>query len=187
MNDSDQPPKRRRTEDAYIQSPVESSADELAAGSDNDEAERRRTTWSIQKALPPKRPYARSRSFSGSASPDELAVDAAYWRSRPRDRGRSRSASRDMSVQGDDERESYEESYRSDEDERGGQDRDVSDRSPTPVPAPLPPKPEKLDYREKFLLRGHLRGVSAVRFSPDASMIASAGMFCRVYLRWWNG
>lgn len=51
-----------------------------------------------------------------------------------------------------------------------------SDRSLTPVPPPPPPKPEKLSYRQKYLLRGHLRGVSAVRFSPDASMLASAGM-----------
>ncbi|RAH73361.1 WD40 repeat domain-containing protein [Aspergillus aculeatinus CBS 121060] len=51
------------------------------------------------------------------------------------------------------------------------------DRSPTPVSQPPlpPPKPDKVEYRAKFLLRGHLRGVSAVRFSPDASMIASGG------------
>lgn len=54
------------------------------------------------------------------------------------------------------------------------------DRSPTPVsqPPPPPPKPDKVEYRAKFLLRGHLRGVSAVRFSPDASMIASGGEIC---------
>lgn len=55
---------------------------------------------------------------------------------------------------------------------------DMSDRSSTPVPSvEAPVKPERLNYKEKFVLRGHLRGVSAVQFSPDCSMIASGSMY----------
>lgn len=55
---------------------------------------------------------------------------------------------------------------------------DTSDRSPTPMPSvEAPLKPERLNYKEKFVLRGHLRGVSAVQFSPDCSMIASGSMY----------
>lgn len=156
-----------------IQSPVESSSDELAAGSDREEVERRRATWS---ALTPKRPYRRSRSFSGSESPDELAMDANdYWRSRDR----ARSLSQEMSVQGEGEEErgsDYDEEYRPLEDDRTEPDDAQSDRSLTPVPPPPPPRPEEINYKQKFLLKGHQRGVSAVRFSPDCSMIASGGM-----------
>lgn len=184
-------------------SPIESSSDELAAGSDHDE-ERRRTSWTIQKTYPPKRPYPRSRSFSGSESSDELAVDAGvYWRSRNRGRrsrthSQSNMSSRGGEGDGDGDGYGYEEGEGEGEGEEGevdyeagtreidaereGEDGDGgargSDRSPTPVP---PPKPDRLNYKQKYLLRGHLRGVSAVRFSPDATMLASAGMF--IHLR----
>ena len=237
------PAKRRRVnpspspsvDDRSIQSPVESSSDELAAGSDRDEAERRRASWSLQKVYPPQRPYPRSRSYSGSESPDELAVDAdVYWRTSRRGRGRPARPARsptptevsedyqDGDEEGQDEEQEEEPDEeqeteaigRGDEPDReepealgrgddvdddrdhhrerdrdhrdqtmdGGVDDtpmadDYEDRSPTPVPPPppVPPKPDKLEYRAKFLLRGHLRGVSAVKFSPDASMIASGG------------
>lgn len=192
-------------------SPIESSSDELAAGSDHDE-ERRRTSWTIQKTYPPKRPYPRSRSFSGSESSDELAVDAGeYWRSRNRGRrspttqSQSQSQS-NMSTRGDREGDGYEEGDGTGENdgegdygagtreigaegEDGDGDRRAdgdgdgnargSDRSPTPVP---PSKPDRVNYKQKYLLRGHLRGVSAVRFSPDATMLASAGMLIYILL-----
>lgn len=181
---------RNTQQHAPTHSPIESSSDELAAGSDHDE-ERRRTSWSIQKAYPPKRPYPRSRSFSGSESPDELAVDAeVYWRSRNRGRGRRSPSSHESEMMSeeryDDEEEEEEEEDAEGEEQEDGDAEDegeeegkYSDRSPTPVPPPPPPpppKPGKLNYREKYLLLGHLRGVSAVRFSPGASMIASGGM-----------
>lgn len=187
------PPRNNTRNAPIVQSPAESSSDELAAGSDHDEA-RRRTSWSIQKAYPPKRPYPRSRSFSGSESPDELAVDAEeYWRSSRRNRGRrSPSPVQDSDMMseryGDDEEDMDEEAEDTDQQdeqeveagdaEDEGDDGEYSDRSPTPVPPPPPPppKPDRLNYKEKYLLRGHLRGISAVRFSPDASMIASGGM-----------
>ena len=190
-------PPRNTQHNAPTQSPVESSSDELAAGSDHDE-ERRRTSWTIQKAYPPKRPYPRSRSYSGSESPDELAVDAeVYWRSRNRGR-RSPSHDSDMSMQeqsssryndeDEDEDEDQEDGDASVEDAEDDAEGGYEDRSPTPVPPPPPPpppKPDKLNYREKYLLRGHLLGVSAVRFSPGASMIASGGMLRLTCLTWW--
>ncbi|KAH8427824.1 WD40 repeat domain-containing protein [Aspergillus melleus] len=220
--------KRRRLDpspvrpNGFIKSPTESSSDELAAGSEHDEAERRRASWSIQKAVPPKRPYRRSRSYSGSESPDELTMDAEdYWRSRGRGRKSPSEVSAEPSSEqypdegeGDGDAEDAEEEdegVEAEEEDAGaeGDAEDVeiedveeipadveepeaaaaddadaapeqtySDRSPTPVPPPPPPpppKPDKLNYQQKFLLRGHLRGVSAVQFSPDASMIASGG------------
>ncbi|KAL4979806.1 WD40-repeat-containing domain protein [Aspergillus desertorum] len=192
------PSKRRRLTPSppFISSPIETSSDELAAGSDHDQ-ERRRVSLN---AYPPKRPYPRSRSFSSSESPDELAMDAdVYWRSRDRGCDNSPWA---RSNEENDENEADEEENENEDDEHdnmndddngtelnGYHERDpdgmetaggvepetYSDRSPTPVPPPPPPKPESVNYRQKFLLRGHLRGVSAVRFSPDASMIASGG------------
>ncbi|KAF9889276.1 hypothetical protein FE257_007589 [Aspergillus nanangensis] len=183
------PEPRRASSNGFIQSPVESSSDELAAASDHDETERRRSSWNIQKVYAPKRPSRRSHSFSGSESSDELTMDAdEYWRSRNR---RSPTGVSAISEQGNDDEPTPigggDEDNDNDNDNAINGDMDdaeilagqtYSDRSPTPVPPPPPPpppKPEKLNYHHKFLLKGHLRGVSAVRFSPDASMIASGG------------
>ncbi|PKX95537.1 WD40 repeat domain-containing protein [Aspergillus novofumigatus IBT 16806] len=190
MDNSDHRSKRRRLESLstqdistpeskHVYSPIDSSSDELAALSDHDE-QRRRVSWTAQKVYTPKRPYRRSRSFSGSESPDELAVDAdVYWRSR--NRGRSSPSHSETSAQEQLSERYQDDELEADEDESAGDvevDQAYSDRSPTPVPPPAPPpppKPEKLTYQQKFLLRGHLRGVSAVKFSPDSTMIASGG------------
>ncbi|KAL2827166.1 WD40-repeat-containing domain protein [Aspergillus cavernicola] len=170
------PPKRRRLTPSPppISSPAETSSDELAAGSDHDQ-ERRRVSLN---AYPPKRPYPRSRSFSSSESPDELAMDADdYWRSR--DRGRDSPWGRDELEEDEEGENEHMMIGGGDDDEieggRGEGGTTYSDRSPTPVPPPPPPKPETVKYRQKFLLKGHLRGVSTVRYSPDSSMIASGG------------
>ncbi|KAJ5779149.1 hypothetical protein N7457_006869 [Penicillium paradoxum] len=173
------PQPRRR--DPRAQSPSESSSDELAAGSDHDEAERRRASWTLQKGFTPQRPQKSGRHYSESESPDELAVDAGeYWRSsRTRNRHRSpspitRASSHDEESQRGSDELPEDNSVDSDEDQ-AREAEDWSNRSATPVAPPLPPKPEHLNYKEKFVMRGHLRGVSAVQFSPDCSMIASAG------------
>lgn len=173
---------KSRRWDSRAQSPVESSSDELAAGSDHEEAERRRTSWNTQKHFTPQRPHPKERRYRESESPDELAVDAQeYWRS-SRTRRRSPSPiNRPADLSSHDARSQHESDALSDERmgtvNHGHADRDdMSDRSATPVP-PVAPKPERLNYKEKFVLRGHLRGVSAVQFSPDCSMIASAGTY----------
>lgn len=158
-------------------SPTESSSDELAV-LDNGEEHRQRQSWS--RNFTPQRPTPQKRRLSGTESPDELAADGdEYWRSSRYSRSRrSRSRSRDRSRDRPSRSES--EDRMSADDSRSERHHDMSDRSPTPVPpveAP-PPKPEHLNYREKFVLRGHLRGVSAVQFSPDCSMIASGSMSC---------
>lgn len=53
--------------------------------------------------------------------------------------------------------------------------------SPSPAPPPRPPKPDHIHYKEKFVLRGHLRGVSSAKFSPDGTKIASGGAICFTY------
>lgn len=43
---------------------------------------------------------------------------------------------------------------------------------------PRPTRPTRLNYKPKLILRGHKRGVAAVRFSPDGKWIASASADC---------
>lgn len=168
---------RSRYRETRAQSPVESSSDELAAGSEHEEAERRRASWNTQKNVTPLRPN-KERRYSESESTDELAVDAEeYWRS---SRKRRHSPSPDRSSQGG--RSQNESDVMSDDRvnvaEHDDDRDDLSDRSDTPVPGvSLPPKPEQLHYKQKFELKGHIRGLAAVQFSPDGSMIASAGTF----------
>lgn len=199
MENGNHPSKRRRLNNGYADSPMSSSSDELAATSDH-EMERRRASWSAKKAhTARRRSYRRSHSFSDSGSPDELAVDAdTYWgrntreQSPSRNRSRSRSESRssrsssqdesspeqakpEESAQGDDDAEE-EARPRSEQHDQNDQHEQHSERIPSPPPPPPPPpKPDHLNYKEKFLLKGHLRGVSAVQFSPDGSKIASGG------------
>lgn len=226
MDDLSHPTKRRRLDHEHSGSPVESSSDELAATSDHDDSEHRRSSWSVKKsksAYAPKRPYNRARSFGESESSDELAVDAdVYWgrntrQSSPQQNGRGRRGSSSRNTMssslvdrrgrsgvsreryGDEggygERDEEEEEREEGEGEGGDTPREEVDREETtPIPAempvspPPPPKPERLFYREKFLLRGHLRGVSAVQFSPDGSMIASGGMSWACGWNWsWLG
>ena len=187
----DQARRRSSRRNARANTPIDSSSDELAAASDHEEIERQPTSWSAQKKFTPQRANLSDRRYSESESPDELAVDAEeYWRTsgnrrspspinRPTDS--SSHTKRFLDVVGGMSKD------------QGGDLDDVrttnsdamSDRSTTPVPAVTapPPKPESLKYREKFVLQGHRRGVSAVQFSPDCTMIASAGMsFCFEYL-----
>ncbi|EEH05821.1 WD domain-containing protein [Histoplasma capsulatum G186AR] len=184
MAEESHPSKKRRLENGYTATP-ETSSDELAANSD---VERRGESWAEENPIVYRssveykrdrsvsrsrsRSRGRSLSHSGSGSPDELAEDAStYWRRR-RSGIHSMTSSREDSPQ---------ESDRPDGSENGPFDRGVSERSveldssstPTPLSPSPPPKPERLYYREKYVLKGHQLGVSTVKFSPDGSMIAS--------------
>ncbi|KAJ5545115.1 hypothetical protein N7461_007419 [Penicillium sp. DV-2018c] len=172
------PQLRRR--DHRANSPSESSSDELATLSAHEETERRRASWT--KGITPQRPKKSGRLYSGSESPDELSVDAdEYWRSsRTRTRHRdpspiNRTSSHDDHSNGGPEEHLGNDTMNTDEEQARDDADNWSDRSATPLASALPPKPDHLNYKEKFVMRGHLRGVSAVQFSPDCSMIASAG------------
>lgn len=176
----DSPRPRTRRRESRDQPAADSSSDELAAGPEVDQSELRRSSWTKQKSFTPQRSKHQERQYIESESSDELAVDAdEYWHG---SRGRrspspidrhADSSSNDRSHGGSDE------DRMSNDDETLAPVRDdMSDRSSTPVPSvEAPSKPERLNYKEKFVLRGHLRGVSAVQFSPDCSMIASGGMY----------
>lgn len=165
--DSTRPRTRRR--ESRDQSPAESSSDELAAGS---KTETRRGSWTKQKRA--------KHEFRESESSDELVADAdEYWRG-SRDRRSPSPIDRDADSSSNNRSDggSDEEGMSNGDETLASVRDDMTDRSTTPVPSvEAPPKPEKLHYKEKFVLRGHLRGVSAVQFSPDCSMIASGGTY----------
>lgn len=136
--------KRRRVEQSYDQASGFSSPDELAASSDHEGVIiRRASRLETRDSQGP-----RQRSFDDSEaedSPDELAIHTVNraWRVR------SKTESTTASVQ----------------DESTGTPIDAS-------PLPLPEKPP-MRYRNRLVLRGHKKGVAAVKISPDGQYIAS--------------
>lgn len=198
--------KRRKLNDSATEDQSEresaardesSSTDELAATSDS-ELERRRASWSAKKAIANRRQYKnRSHSPNGSDSPDELSMvaDGPWNRST-----REQSPTKDEPTESDHLAENQDETDMK-EDETGEftpandetNNTDSNDihsprefehppSEPAPPPPP-PPKPDRVNYVQKHLLKGHLRGVSAVKFSPDRTMIASGGSLHNMSLR----
>lgn len=196
MDSATHTPKRRRVDDGTPQS-TDPSSDELGGNSD---LERRRASWA-RYAQPtpyrsPRKQKIPTEPLSESDSPDELAQDfEVFWRqsqgprarhpqSRSKSRSKSKSRSRSTSpISRSDADQDIEEADAEDNEDLidgENQDDESTERGgtatpipPSPTPPPPPSKPDRLYYKEKFILRGHQRGVSAVQFSPDGSMIAS--------------
>ena len=53
----------------------------------------------------------------------------------------------------------------------------VPDNSTPAIPEPQSKRP---NFKTRFILSGHTRSISAVKFSPDGSMLASSGVLCGV-------
>ena len=178
MEDPTRSPKRRRVERSFSPS---SSADELAEISDYDRPRpKHRASFTGQHDQLPsrsRRSYNASASELSTGSSDELGDDVRpFWR-----RSRSRSPvhegrSRNRDRRSDDGSEGHRHEER---------DEAMMDKSSvTPIERPgTPPlasrlKPTRLHYKQKMVLRGHKRGVAAVKFSPDGLWIASC---CKSY------
>ena len=131
-----------------------------------------------EDALPERRRPSYDGAFGGERedeSPDGMGDGGhghTYWRER-----RSRSRSRDMDVEGRSDRDREDERDEREMAREMERDEALMDRSSvTPIERTddgKPRKPEKLFYKEKMVLRGHKRGVAAVKFSPDGRWIAS--------------
>lgn len=141
--------KRRRVNGDSHHTSRYSSPDELAASSDHEAAYIRRRSSNIPRERQPAG-EKRRRSYDDSPSdesPDELDHTIhTFYRD---NRTRSRRESRDESVSGHSLRSSGSSPWK-----------------------PLS-KDRPLRYKQKLVLRGHKRGVAAVRFSPDGLLIAS--------------
>lgn len=184
LNGSAPVPTNGQQSPAHEVSP--SSSDELAATSD-DAMEHRRASWSAKKASSPRRQYkTQSKSPGGSESPDELS--GAFWNRNTRDQSPAKKAPTPPTEMTEDDTQSGVKldvepltpaliEPNGDADSRA-RSVEQPERIPTPEPVspPPPPKPDHVNYVQKYVLKGHLRGVSAVKFSPDRTMIASGGM-----------
>ena len=142
-SDSSRSPKRRRISHSGQTDSRYSSPDELAASSDHELRYTRRASSSANKDLSRRQSY---HDAASEDSPDELdhTVHTFYRGSKGRGRrGSDSMSSREQSV--------------------------VTARS-------RPSSERKLSYmkyKQRLVLKGHRRGVAAVKFSPDGRCIAS--------------
>ncbi|MCJ1413753.1 WD domain protein [Xylographa parallela] len=137
--------KRRRISNNVQSNSRYSSPDELAASSDHEFRYRRRASSSAHKDLAGSRRQSYHDADSDE-SPDELDHTVHTFYRENRARGRKTSDS-------------------------------MSSREQTVVTARSRPSPERklsyMKYNQKLVLKGHRRGVAAVKFSPDGRCIAS--------------
>jgi COMPASS component SWD3 len=112
-------------------------------------------------------------STPGYSSPDELAEDRPYRSSKlsTRQDSGARRRSHTSDVSADELDHTYDHSR-----SRTRSTSPETPRSPhSPTDAPSPPtyKPLRLNFKQKYILRGHRKGVAQVRFSPDGRWLAS--------------
>ena len=146
LNDDTTPnPKRRRLNGIVPPDARYSSPDELAANSDHDISYVRRTSNTTRRDSG----EIRRRSYTDTVSeesPDELDHTVHTFYRDTRGRGRATPSS-------------------------------ISSRSESLHTARSRPSPERTrgyqNYKQKLVLKGHRRGVAAVKFSPNALYIAS--------------
>ena len=146
--------KRRRISNNVQSNSRYSSPDELAASSDHEFRYRRRASSSAHKDLAGSRRQSYHDADSDE-SPDELDHTVHTFYRENRARGRKTSDS-------------------------------MSSREQTVVTARSRPSPERklsyMKYNQKLVLKGHRRGVAAVKFSPDGRCIASCCESCGIAL-----
>jgi COMPASS component SWD3 len=162
------PPKRRKlngtTTDSANSQAGDESSDELAAASDYE----RKDSWAENR---------QSRSPEVSGSPDERMDAETDAETNAWGRNTRESPAKDENTEQDNQAADTKE----ESDDMTPAQRDDTSESPEhpehiPTPEPPPLKADHVHYVQKYLLKGHLRGVSAVKFSPDRTMLASGGM-----------
>ncbi|KAL8690408.1 MAG: hypothetical protein Q9218_004135 [Villophora microphyllina] len=161
--------KRRRVNGTHSPNRY-SSPDELAGSSDHETSltyHRRRTSSSNLRRTPTDH-RRRSYERSDPGSPDELdhTTYPTFWRDKHRqeDLRPPTSASRHVTPEAPSEISLL----------TPVQSPVIPPLSPAETPLPPPPKQARyFPYRQKMVLKGHTKGIAAVRFSPKGDMIAS--------------
>ena len=109
------------------------------------------------------------------SSPDDDGAHRPYRSSKlggRRDSGDLR-RSRDSERSDDELEKAYRDRSRSRSSSRADTPRSSHSHSPLDPPSPPHHRPLRINYKQKFILRGHRKGVAQVRFSPDGRWIAS--------------
>ena len=152
-SESSRSQKRRRITNSGQPTSRYSSPDELAASSDHEFRYRRRASSSAHKDLAGSRRQS-YHDVDSDESPDELDHTVHTFYRDKRARGRRNPDS-------------------------------MSSREQSAVTTKSRPSPERkpsyMKYKQILVLKGHRRGVAAVKFSPDGRCIASC---CEFFANW---